>query len=433
MPATMNPAATGQPVMPPHVLVVGSGPAGLAAAETLATSGVRVTIAEHMPSAGRKLLMAGRGGLNLTHSEPLEQFLFRYRPISPAVETAIRAFTPDDLRAWAEGLGQPTFVGSSGRIFPRAIKASPLLRAWLARLFGLGVTLELRTEWIGWTPEGQPILRRNGVTPAAFRADATILALGGASWPRLGTDGKWQDIFKAAGIATVPLTPSNAGVRILWSSIFLDRHEGAPLKRISVAFGAQHQRGEALVTRQGLEGGAIYPLSSAIGAAIANGATARIALDLSPDVSTDVLAARLASAGRKQSLANILRKAAKLSPAAASIAREGADGPLPHDPAALASRLKAVILPVEGVSGLDRAISSAGGVAMSAVDPHFMLLNRPGTFVAGEMLDWDAPTGGYLLQASIATGKAAARGVLHRLGLSEPGENAALGSADLGV
>lgn len=395
-----------------RVLVAGSGPAGLAAAEVLAGAGLDVTIAERMPSAGRKLLMAGRGGLNLTHSEPFEGFLTRYGAGHPLLEAALRDFPPSELIGWAEGLGQPTFIGTSGRVFPRAMKASPLLRAWLARLFSMGVRLDLGTRWRGWDRDGRPLLARgDAASPEPFPSSATLLALGGASWPRLGTDGSWQAIFEAAGIETRPLRPSNAGLTINWSPLFSERHAGAPLKRIAVSFRGETQRGEAVVTRHGLEGGAVYALSSAIGAVTGEGSTVTISIDLLPDVPEAEIARRIAATVRKDSLANVLRKAARLSPAEAMLLRE-AQRDLPRDPGALAALIKSLPLVVSGVSGLDRAISSAGGVPFTAIDGNFMLRARRGTFIAGEMLDWDAPTGGYLLQASIATGRAAARGIL---------------------
>lgn len=398
----------------PPVLVVGGGPAGLAAAETLAKAGEPVVIAERLASLGRKFLMAGRGGLNLTHSETLETFLTRYEPAEPLLLDAIRAFPPLDAVGWSHGLGQETFVGSSGRIFPRAMKASPLLRAWLGRLADLGVRVETRTTWRGWDPDGRPLLEDASGTIAARDARATLLALGGASWPRLGSDGKWTAAFRAAGLELRPLRPANAGLYISWSPILLQKYEGAAIKRIAVSHGGLTRRGEAIITRTGLEGGVVYALSSRIGQELDAGRAATISIDLIPDLSLDEIARRLAAAGPRDSLANVLRKTLRLAPAAAALLREHRPE-LPRDPALLAARIKAVPLSVHGIAGLERAISSAGGVPFTALDENFMLRDRPGTFVAGEMLDWDAPTGGYLLQASISTGIAAARGILRHL------------------
>jgi hypothetical protein len=394
-----------------HVAIIGAGPAGLAAAETLAQHGLRVTVFERMPSPARKFLMAGRGGLNLTHSEALETFLPRYGLGAPHITRFIEAHPPVDVVAWAEGLGQETFVGSSGRIFPKAMKASPLLRAWLRRLDALGVEIRLRHTWLGWGDNGQPLISDNGAPPAAFHCDATILALGGASWPRLGSDGSWRATLEANGITVTPLVASNCGLLIDWSDHFRSRYAGEPLKRVAVTFEGDTQRGEAVVTRQGLEGGAVYALSSTIAARTQGGGWANIVLDLKPDEPHEIIANRLRRPRGKDSVANWLRKCLKLSPAAIGLLRE-AQRELPAEPDDLARLIKALPLTVKGTSGLDRAISTSGGVAFDALDDNLMLKSRPGTFVAGEMLDWDAPTGGYLLQATLSTGGAAANGVI---------------------
>ncbi|MEW5964553.1 MAG: TIGR03862 family flavoprotein [Pseudomonadota bacterium] len=401
----------GKPLQGRAVGIVGAGPAGLVAAERLAMLGARVTVYERLAAPGRKLLMAGRGGLNLTHSEPIEAFLARYPDAAPALTHAIRAFPPAALLEWVHGLGIETFVGSSGRVFPRAMKASPLLRALLTRLAGLGVVIRTRHRFEGWSDDGG--LRFSTpdgplTTPAP---DAVLLALGGASWPRLGSDGRWVELLAARRVAITPLVAANAGVRIAWSETFRARCEGQPLKRIALAIGTTVRRGEAVVTRTGLEGGAVYALGPALRAALSAGPPVTIEVDLMPETGTAELARRLARPRRKQSMATFLRKAAGLAPIAASLLREDRRGALPHDPEALAGRIKAVQLPVDGLAGLERAISTAGGVRFDGLDTHLMLGALPGVFVAGEMLDWDAPTGGYLLQATFATAHAAADGI----------------------
>lgn len=398
-----------------YVAIIGAGPAGLAAAETLSASGVRVTVFERMPSPARKFLLAGRGGLNLTHSEALETFLPRYGESAAHLTRFIEAHPPLDVVAWAEGLGQETFAGSSGRIFPKAMKASPLLRAWLRRLDAHGVEIKLRHTWTGWSEDGQPLISNNGASPSPIASDATILALGGASWPRLGSDGAWCETLEKLGITVTPIVAANCGLLIEWSDLFRSRYAGEPLKRLAVTFEGDTQRGEAVITRHGLEGGAVYALSSTIAARTHGGGWANIVLDLKPDEPHDIIANRLRRPRGKDSVSNWLRKCVKLSPAAIGLLREASRN-LPTDPDDLARLIKALPLTVQGTSGLDRAISTAGGVAFEALDDNLMLRARPGTFVAGEMLDWDAPTGGYLLQATLSTGIAAANGVLAWLG-----------------
>ena len=390
-----------------HVAVIGAGPAGLMAAERLAGAGVRVTVHERMPSVARKFLMAGRGGLNLTHSEPLEAFLKRYGDEPREVARWIDAFSPAELIAWAEGLGQPTFVGSSGRVFPRAMKASPLLRAWLERLQAMGVEVRTRSRWTGWR-DGALVLQ----TPEGERleqADAVVLALGGASWPRLGSDGAWRPWLEAAGVEVAPFRPANAGFDVAWSDAFRTRFAGQPLKA-AFSFGGRTVRGEAVISTYGIEGGAIYALSAALRDAIEADGAAVLTVDLKPDLSLGRLTERLQRPRGKASLSNHLRKAAGLDPLAIGLMREAGDPPAQG--AALAERVKATPLRLLAMQGLDRAISSAGGVRLDQLDENLMLRRRPGVFVAGEMLDWEAPTGGYLLQASFASGAVAAAGVL---------------------
>lgn len=421
--AAVAPADTARRARSARIAVFGAGPAGLMAAERLAEAGARVTVYERMPSPARKLLMAGRGGLNLTHAEPLEHVLTRYGEADARLVAAVAEFTPERLVAWADHLGAETFVGSSGRIFPRAMKASPLLRAWLARLDGLGVTLSTRHRLAGLTPvsgAAAPVAEvetPNGTSQVT--ADAVVLALGGASWPRLGADGGWVGWLSRLGIAVTPLCAANAGIRTDWSA-HVSAHAGSPLKRVVVRFGAAAVAGELVITRDGLEGGPIYALLPGLrrhlAQAQATGALpAVLHVDLRPDVDHAVLHRRLDAAGNrtKPSVATRLRKAAALSPAAIALLREGLEaGRLPADAADLATRIKAAPVRVRGIGGLDRAISTAGGLAFASLDERFMVRELPGVFAAGEMLDWEAPTGGYLLQATFATAVAAAEGVL---------------------
>lgn len=401
-----------------NIAVIGAGPAGLMAAEVLAEGGARVTVYDAMPSAGRKFLMAGRGGLNLTHSEPLPQFIARYREAAPKLQAAIEAFSPDALRAWSEALGEPTFIGTSGRVFPKAFKASPLLRAWLRRLDAVGVQFAFRHRWIGWNSEGRLVFQRPD-GPSAVAADAAVLALGGASWPRLGSDGGWTTILAAKGVAVAQLLPANCGFTVAWSDIFRSRFEGQPLKSIALSFGPHSVRGEAIVTRAGIEGGAIYALSAELREAIAANGAAVLHVALRLDVDQAELVKRLSAPRGKQSFSNFLRKAAQLSPVAVGLLQEAAiqagQSLSGVPPERLAELINAVPVKLTGVAPIARAISSAGGICFDELDADFMIRKLPGVFAAGEMLDWEAPTGGYLLQASFATGAAAGRGVLRWL------------------
>jgi uncharacterized flavoprotein (TIGR03862 family) len=393
-----------------EIAVVGGGPAGLAAAERLAEAGRSVTVYERMPSVGRKLLIAGRGGLNLTHSEPLADFLARYAPVDPRLPAAVADYPPDALRAWCEGLGETTFVGSSGRVFPQSFKASPLLRAWLARLDALGVAIRTRHRLVGLedgtlsfeTPDG----------PQVVRPRSTLLALGGASWPRLGSDGAWVPLLERNGVTVAPLKPANVGFRVAWSAHFAQRFAGEPLKRLAAHIGGASARGEAVATADGIEGGVIYALSRPIREAVERDGTAELSLDLRPDLGAGALAARLARSRPGESLSTRLRKAASLSPAAIGLLREAHANALPPEADALAAAIKAAPLRLVAPAPIARAISTAGGVTFAELDARFMLRARPGLFLAGEMLDWEAPTGGYLLQAAFASGRAAAKGML---------------------
>jgi uncharacterized flavoprotein (TIGR03862 family) len=344
----------------------------------------------------------------------LTLFLTRYGDCDPLLRGAIEAFPPQALRAWSDSLGQPTFVGSSGRVFPTSLKTSPLLRTWLLQLGNLGVTVRLRHRWAGWDEEGNLRFIAEGNEQRVL-PDITVLALGGASWPRLGSDARWAELLRAQGIVVTPLRPANCGFIAPWSEV-LRRFEGQPLKRIALTFAGRSVRGEAMITRDGLEGGAVYALSSPIREAIERDGQATIVIDLLPDVGAAKLAERLSSPRGKQSLSNYLRKATHLSPAALSLVREAALSKGLSLPALntqdFAGLIKSVPVRLTGVQPIATAISTAGGVSFAELDSRFMLRRRPGVFVAGEMLDWDAPTGGYLLQASFATGVAAARGAL---------------------
>ncbi|ULL02070.1 TIGR03862 family flavoprotein [Bradyrhizobium sp. I71] len=398
--------------------VIGAGPAGLMAAEVLAQGGARVTVYDAMPSAGRKFLMAGRGGLNLTHSEPLSQFMTRYREAAPNLQAAIAAFPPDALRAWSEALGETTFVGTSGRVFPKAFKASPLLRAWLRRLDAAGVRFAFRHRWTGWDAEGR-LLFRTPDGEAAVVADATVLALGGASWPRLGSDGGWVELLAAKGVAISRLRPANSGFTVAWSNVFRDRFEGQPLKGVALTIGAHTVRGEAMITRSGIEGGAIYALSAELREAVLGLGQATLTIALRPDLDAAALTTRLSGTRGKQSLANFLRKAVQVTPVGIGLMQEAAIASgrqlASFAPAELAQLINAIPVQLTGVAPIERAISTAGGITFDELDDRFMLRKLPGVFAAGEMLDWEAPTGGYLLQASFATGLAAGRGVLEWL------------------
>jgi uncharacterized flavoprotein (TIGR03862 family) len=395
--------------------IIGSGPAGLTAAEVLSASGIHVTVIERMPSVARKLLMAGRSGLNLTHSETPERFISRYGEAASWLSPALATCSATDVVAWAEELGQPCFTGSSGRIFPRAMKASPLVRAWMTRLEQQGVKLRTRTEWKGFTPDGSLRLQTNGDAEDVLKADIVILATGGGSWPRLGSNGKWVEILEAEGLPIAPLRPANCGFSVNWSESFRERFAGTPLKnaRFTVASTGHSSRGEAVITDRGIEGGAIYALSAMLRDIIARDGKALLLIDLRPDLTKEQIIARLSDVRARESLGNRLRKALRMPSFTSPLLREsGQHASTPQD---IASLLKAFPIVLTEPDQLDRAISTAGGLKSEALDENFMIRSRPGIFACGEMLDWEAPTGGYLLQACFATGHAAATGALRWL------------------
>ena len=397
--------------------VVGGGPAGLMAAEVLARAGVDVTVRERMPSVGRKLLMAGHGGLNITHTEARDAFLARYGASADRLRPALDLFGPDDLREWCAGLGEPTVVGSSGRVFPRSFRATPLLRAWLARLAGLGARIEKRQRWDGWTPDGASRFTGADGTTVEVDADVAVLALGGASWPRLGSDGGWVGHVTERGVAVTSLRAANVGVRVAWSEVFAQRFAGVPLKNVALTVRGRpgtRTRGDAMLTRTGLEGGPVYAAGAAMREVLDAQGRCVVEVDLRPDLTVAQLEERLARRRPKDSGSTWLRRTVGLDPAAIGLLREAGAGALPTT--GTAARIKAVPVVVTATMPIEKAISTAGGIAWSQVDDALMLRAVPGTFVAGEMLDWEAPTGGYLLQASFSTGVLAARGALARLG-----------------
>uniref|UniRef100_UPI0035622D76 TIGR03862 family flavoprotein n=1 Tax=Actinotalea sp. TaxID=1872145 RepID=UPI0035622D76 len=358
---------------------------------------------------------AGHGGLNLTHSEPSAPFLTRYGPSADRLAPMLEEFGPQDLRDWCAGLGEPTFVGSSGRVFPQAFRATPLFRAWLARLADLGVRIERRQQWTGWAEDGALRIADSAGEVSEVRPGATVFALGGASWPRLGADGGWVDAFTGRGVAVAPLRAANVGLRVGWSESFVERFAGVPLKSVALRVEGSRDgpvRGDAMLTRTGIEGGPVYAIGAAVRAALDAEGRCTLRVDLRPDRTRDQLEARLRNRRAKDSVSSWLRRAIGLDPAAIALMREATGGALPAEPAAMAALVTSVPVEVTGSMPIDRAISSAGGICWSEVDEHLMLRRLPGTFVAGEMLDWEAPTGGYLLQGAFSTGVAAARGAL---------------------
>ena len=397
------------------VAVIGGGPAGMIAAERLAAAGRRVVLFDAMGALGRKFLLAGRGGLNLTHSEAFDRFVTRYGEAASWLEPMLRSFDAEALVAWCEGLDQPTFIGSSGRVFPVEFRANALLAAWEQRLRDRGVEIRLRHRWLGWDDRGR--LRFEGFDPVG--ATATVLALGGASWPGTGSDGAWVDVLRDEGTAVEPLRPANSGFVVDWSEIMVREFAGTPVKNVGVRVGDTTARGELMITDTGLEGGALYAVSRELRRAVDADAQAGAVLlvDLLPDLEAPAIARRLAGRRPKDSMSTVLRRHLGLDAAKVALLREATANVLPADDDALVDLVRAVPVRVLAPEGIDRAISTSGGVRLDELDEHLMLVRRPGTFMAGEMLDWDAPTGGYLLQASFSTGVAAADGALRWLEL----------------
>jgi uncharacterized flavoprotein (TIGR03862 family) len=405
--------------LPTRAAIVGGGPAGLAAAEVLATAGVGVDLFDAMPSLGRKFLMAGRGGLNLTHSEPLGPFLSRYGQREAQITPLVQAFPPAALCDWAAGLGIETFVGSSGRVFPREMKAAPLLRAWVHRLRENGVVTHARHRWTGWDDAGQ--LRF--ATPdgeKTYEAGAVILALGGGSWARLGSDGAWMPLLAERGVATEALKPSNCGFEIAWSTFFRDKFAGEPVKNVLASCAAGdgahlRRRGEFVISAHGVEGSLIYALSMALREQLEREGRATLTLDLLPDRTADRVLADVSHPRGARSLSSHLQSRVGITGVKAALLREVLSKDAMLDAGQLARAIKALPLTVIATRPIDEAISTAGGVRFDALDGNFMLNRLPGVFCAGEMLDWEAPTGGYLLTACIASGRGTAHGLLRWL------------------
>lgn len=408
-------------VLPKTVAVIGGGPAGLMAAEVLIEAGLKVDVYDAMPSVGRKFLMAGKGGMNISHAEQFDKFLSRYGNRSAYLKPMLAEFTPQSLREWVLGLGIDTFIGTSGRIFPADMKAAPLLRAWLHRLRVAGVNFHMRHRWLGWVNGEHTVL--NFATPEGERiikVDAVVLALGGASWPQLGSTGAWVPLLVQRGVLVVPLKPSNSGFDTLWSEHFRNRFSGQPLKSVIVSFSNAEgvdvrQQGELIVTANGLEGGVIYALSALLREEITKTGCAVINLDLLPDKELPLLIAKMLQARGKNSMANHLRKSVGLAGVKAGLLREIIPSSDFNHPDRLCSAIKALPIKLIAVRPIDEAISSAGGIAFEVLDRHLMIRSMPGVFCAGEMLDWEAPTGGYLLTASFASGRAAGMGVVDAL------------------
>ena len=401
-----------------RIAIIGAGPAGLMAAQTLAERGFGVDVYDAMPSMGRKFLMAGKSGLNITHGEDADSFLLRYMSPDDRLTGMVRTFGSRDVIAWMEDLCIGTLTGPTGRVFPSMMKASPLLRAWLYLLQEKGVRLFTRHRWTGWTPEGALSFR----TPEGDRlisTAATVFAMGGGSWKRLGSDGAWAPILSERGAFITPFKPSNCGFDIAWSNRMMEEFDGAPVKNIRMSTytedGNVVSRAEFVITKRGVESGGIYMLSSALRAQLEDQGTATLNIDLLPDISHADLAARLHRSRGKQSRSNFLRKVTGLTRVKMALLHEFTPREVMDDTYALAAAIKSLPLFLTGTAPLDQAISTAGGVDWAALDDNLMLTALPGCFCAGEMIDWDAPTGGYLITACLATGRAAGMGVANWL------------------
>jgi len=401
------------------VAIIGGGPAGLMAAEVISQQGIRVDVYDAMPSLGRKFLMAGKSGLNLTHAEDLETFLSRYGARRAQLEPIIRTFDPQRLRDWSAKLGIETFVGSSQRVFPREMKAAPLLRAWLHRLRACGVRFHVRHQWLGFVQD-QRLLFTTPQGEVSVRANATVLAMGGGSWSRLGSTGAWVSILQQAGILVSPLLPSNCGFDVGWSAHLRERFAGSPVKSVRLSFtddngNVTSRQGDFVITRYGIEGSLVYAFSSAVRDQIMQQGSASLSLDLLPAYSITQLTDRLAQSRGKRSLSEHLRKVVGISGVKVALLYELLPKSILADSQQLAKAIKALPILCQRARPIDEAISTAGGVAFTELDADLMLSKRHGVFCAGEMLDWDAPTGGYLLTACFASGYVAGQGVLEWL------------------
>ncbi|WP_339779098.1 TIGR03862 family flavoprotein [uncultured Thalassospira sp.] len=394
-------ADTNAPTTAKTAIVIGAGPAGLMAAERLAGAGHNIIIYEAMPSAGRKFLMAGKSGLNITHSEDMETFLSRYGTSRARLGPHLRAFGPAEIRAWCEGLGVETFVGSSGRVFPKVMKASPLLRAWLRRLADLGCTIHYRHKWTGWDVNDHAVFSTPDGT-VTTKADITILALGGGSWKKLGSNGAWMKILTDAGIACNPFKPANCGFDVRWTDHLIEKCAGSPVKAVTLTCEGQTVRGEFVIAKTGIEGSAVYAVSATLRDTWLQTGSATLTLDLTPDRDLADVTARLAKPRGKNSLGNHLRKALGLDATKIALIFEVTPREVLNDPAKLASAIKSLPLPIARPRPLDEAISTAGGVAWKELDDNLQLVKRPGTYCLGEMVDWEAPTGGYLLSGCLS-------------------------------
>ena len=400
--------------MSKEISIIGGGPSGLMAADFLSANGHKVIIYERKPTFGRKFLMAGRGGLNISHSENLDDFIKKYGSQSSIFKKIINDFSPQNLRDWCQGLGEKTFIGSSGRIFPESFKSSPLLRAWLARLKKQNVIFKINHDWQGWKNNNLVFNTKNGLFFS--KSDFTILSLGGASWPKLGSDGSWVKILKDQGVKVSLLQPSNCGFMAEWSEIFSKRFEGKSLKSVLLSFKDKKVRGEFIITKNGVEGGAIYALSSLLRDEINLNGEARLTLDLKPDLTFKEIQMRLQKPILKMSMSNYLRKNLNLSEVAIGLLMERPEREKLHNISSevLAHAIKFYTINLKKTFSIERAISTAGGVAFEAIDENFMLINKPNVFISGEMLDWEAPTGGYLLQACIANGAYVANCIINK-------------------